>query len=274
MWLQQQIDRYGLAKLIDDLRQALLPQCDTLSARRLHQLSELSARCSAEDPQLDQHPDRLRDFVAHTPMRDPISGDNPVELLTIHASKGLEYDIVILPQLGFSLSGKDHQDSVVTKRPSPELPPEQIVPRPRKHERSLFPQLTAAADQADAIRREEDLCLLYVAITRAKHALECFVPNEMPDARKDGTLKPSWANIIFHALCDESESGNEDSEENLAGRVLCMQGNPQWSTLLDPVSPPDISEQPELSLQIHRGLTPNATAQAKHHLASAKAANR
>ncbi|WP_369973963.1 exodeoxyribonuclease V subunit beta [Pelomonas sp. KK5] len=82
-----------------------------------------------------------------------------VKLVTVHKSKGLEYPLVFLP---FACSYR-----AVAKRANPVVPLVDADGQRRVH-LTLDATLLEAADRD---RQREDLRLLYVALTRARHAL-------------------------------------------------------------------------------------------------------
>lgn len=100
---------------------------------------------------------RLELFGDERQLRAPPAAANAIDavrLLTVHASKGLEFDVIHLPALAtsyFPASG----------RYDPCPPPPGLVSR-----------------TADEIRLEEEQCLFFVALSRAKRALHLsYAPN-------------------------------------------------------------------------------------------------
>jgi len=105
---------------------------------------------------------------------------SPIEVLTMHKAKGLEYDIVLLPTLGgtsgITSQGGGSADLMVHEAPGHEpVPPvEWILSPPLKTVVEADPVL---AEQQARIRQGgalAELRLLYVAMTRAKRALHLF----------------------------------------------------------------------------------------------------
>ncbi len=87
------------------------------------------------------------------------SDDDLVKVVTIHKSKGLEYPIVCLP---FVTSFRPFTERDATFMD---------LPDDDGHRRLLLTLDDAAVARADRERLKEDLRLLYVALTRARHAL-------------------------------------------------------------------------------------------------------
>jgi ATP-dependent exoDNAse (exonuclease V) beta subunit len=92
-----------------------------------------------------------------------------VRVMTIHKSKGLGFDLVLLPDLeGKTLA--ERRDGLAVKK-AEDRSVEWVLELPAKlfYERDPVLAAHVAADEADAAY--ESLCLLYVAMTRAKRAM-------------------------------------------------------------------------------------------------------
>ena len=155
---------------------------------RFRQLVELGLRWDARGA------DRTGDFVDHvrlTGVEDPTAAR--VRVMTIHAAKGLEFDAVVLPDLENDLVGS--RDGLVALRPDPEGPIETIFPRPSQGLRVLLPELAAGCEAADERTLEESLCVLYVALTRAKRRLDVLVPQHVRSMHS-----ATFAGLLRHAL--------------------------------------------------------------------------
>jgi len=204
-------DGYGptLAGWVEDL--AL--RCNAQEVRRLLQLVELGHRWD-EQPTL--RPGDFARYVAGESVEDPSSA--PVQVMTVHRSKGLEFDVVVLPELYYSMSPKG--GGVVT----PERDPDtglvvQVYPRVAKDLQALFPEIAAPDRDLQAEEFRDGLSVLYVALTRARYALHLVVPPE-------GGKAKSSAAVIRNALGLDDESVRQDG-------VLLERGEAGWFEQVD-----------------------------------------
>jgi ATP-dependent helicase/nuclease subunit A len=202
---------YGYGPTIYGWARELAKTCDGRDARRLMQLVELAYRYE-NDATL-----RTRDFVhfvQRQKVEDPTSAQ--VRVMTIHQSKGLEFDIVVLPQLDVRLSGQP--PAVVVGRPQPTAPVDFVCRYASKELRALLPAeiqqvFESQADQA--IR--ESLCVLYVALSRAVHGLYMIVAPSMPSEKN---LPATFAGLLRSML---SDGGKAES-----GKTLYEYGDADW----------------------------------------------
>lgn len=147
----------------------LAESCDERDANRLLQLVELADRYQPEATL------RARDFIALVEtqrVEDPSRAD--VRVMTIHQAKGLEFDIVVLPQLDKKLTGQT--PPVVVGRPTPTAPIDRVCRYAKEELRQLLPPtMQVAFAQYNEQQIRESLCVLYVAMTRAAHALHLII---------------------------------------------------------------------------------------------------
>lgn len=180
----------------------LTAHCDARDARRLSQLVELAYRYEPESTL------RVRDFVNFVEsqkVEDPTAAQ--VRVMTIHQSKGLEFDIVVLPQLDGKLRGQP--SAVVVGRPAPAAAPDFVCRYASKELRALLPREVQQifASQADQEIRES-LCVLYVALTRAAHALYLVIA---PSDEKEKNLPATFAGLLRFALADGRKAAAEQT---------------------------------------------------------------
>lgn len=119
------------------------------------------------------------------------SDEDAVKIVTIHKSKGLEYPIVICPQL---------EPSVQSKFPTAEF-----QTKDGDYVTVVKQTLESYSDEKDLFelqQERENLRLLYVAITRAKQ--QCFILTDKDYKKEDGFLGRFLSKISL-----------EDSQNNL-----------------------------------------------------------
>lgn len=114
----------------------------------------------------------------------PGEGEGAVEVMTIHRSKGLEFDCVILPGLARAPSG-DRDPLLDWFEWSPADSGTELVMAPIRAASEPPSRLATWLQQLRRRRRDHERArLLYVATTRARHALHLVC--ETPAPRKDG----------------------------------------------------------------------------------------
>ncbi|QDU72074.1 UvrD-helicase domain-containing protein [Mucisphaera calidilacus] len=227
--------REGFGRVLQRWIQPLAGQCDARRWRRLTQLLVLAQQFDAVAG-AQPEPPALRPlaFVHHvrtTSVRDPSA--SPVRVMTIHASKGLEFDAVVLPDLeqtwrargGLAIDRdpETHQIRRVAVSPSSDL-------------RGYFPEIEASVNATNAVELIERLCLLYVAMTRARYGLYVFlrpVAAIKGGVSKEGTRNRTHASLIRQTL------GIELKADDVAAEYRSY-GEPDWHERAgsEPVEPP------------------------------------
>jgi ATP-dependent exoDNAse (exonuclease V) beta subunit len=167
----------GLAATVGWLVGRLADACDASQVRRLQHLRELAAQLEGS---LGPRP---TEFVAAASLaRAPEPARGTVSVLTIHASKGLEFDLVVLTDLAGRL---DRSEPLLVDRDPEDGRVRSVRTRVGKDDRWILePEEIAAEDHASAARIREAFCLSYVAMTRARQGLSIVLP--APSLRGDG----------------------------------------------------------------------------------------
>jgi ATP-dependent helicase/nuclease subunit A len=150
-----------------------------------------------------------------------------VQVMTIHKSKGLGFDVVVLPEL-----------------PNDEVPQAQffdvaaggdwISETPPKWARALLPEMRNAEEIWGTAQRYEALCALYVALTRAKRGL--YVLLEPPSATQKEE-KASLANFLATSLESDGTPG-----------IIHQDGDPSWSARMPATDADRPPEDPHFPL--------------------------
>jgi ATP-dependent helicase/nuclease subunit A len=111
-----------------------------------------------------------------------VAADDAVRVMTIHQSKGLGFDVVILPELDSATIAKAREVPVLLGRDEGSLP-RWLLTNPAHGVAEADSTLAAALAGANAGASFESLCLLYVAMTRAKRGLYVITSYPGKDSR-------------------------------------------------------------------------------------------
>ncbi len=189
----------------------LQPHCDRRDRNRLRQFVEMAYEYQSIATL------RTADFLAHVESQrvaDPTTAE--VRVMTVHQAKGLQFDIVVLPDLDNNLVGQP--SSCVVGQPSPTEPVDRVCLYRNSAIQKLLPGELQELFDLDVRRNvNEAMCVLYVAVTRAIHALHMIV---FPSAAKEKTLPKKPAGLLRAALTD----GQLLEPETVA---FCC-GEPRW----------------------------------------------
>ena len=221
--LRRSLIDQGYAAVIAGWVTALAPSCNAISLRRLMQLIELAEQHDEEGATL--RPGFFVQSVQAAKVED--ASPAPVRVMTIHASKGLEFDAVVLPDLDSTLSAQDSRDLIVLDRDSPIEPVRGLYRRLPKDLSSLTPALKRAHEQRAHEKRTEDLCLLYVAMTRARQALHMLVrPLKLSSNGKP--TKTGLSNLSYAAILRQTLRSDDVEEGFEGGQCLYEAGRGDW----------------------------------------------
>ncbi|MCA9084548.1 MAG: UvrD-helicase domain-containing protein [Planctomycetaceae bacterium] len=213
--IRDRLQSEGYGPLLREWADVLMPSCAARGRRRLSQLVELGYVW--QNHSTLRTTDFLR-FVELKKVPDPTA--DKVRVMTVHQSKGLEFDIVVLPDLDQKLVGQP--DVFVVDRPSPTEPIHRVCRYRNAKIQELLPD-----DFQRMFRRErqteisEAMCVLYVAVTRARHALHMLIAPAKPSEKK---VPKTIAGLLRMALAD-----GVPAEPN---RVLYECGDPDWQDQL------------------------------------------
>jgi ATP-dependent helicase/nuclease subunit A len=176
---------------------------DEFSKQRL---AELCLAARVFDQSGDLSLDRFVSYAKSYTLREPNS-KSAVQVMTIHKSKGLTYDMAILPQLGGNaLTTARTAMGVQRDRETREV--EWVLDLPRKSIAEGDEMLLRHRNRLEAEAGYEQLCKFYVALTRARFANYLIAAPRPP--------KSSSRNFI-KLLDDTLATENEPAEGNLDG---------------------------------------------------------
>jgi ATP-dependent exoDNAse (exonuclease V) beta subunit len=172
---------------------SLLPAVDAgygaWDRRRFRQLVDLA---HAHDERADLRPGRFVERVRLTRVEDPAAAQ--VQVMTVHSAKGLEFDAVILPELNGSFLPQ--RSELLSERPEPAGLITAVSRAPTEEVCKMDPALEELWAARERRELREALCLLYVAMTRARYRLEMIVQHR----RKPAELSNNFAGVLCAAF--------------------------------------------------------------------------
>jgi ATP-dependent helicase/nuclease subunit A len=187
--LRRRLFAEGYGRFAYTWAKQLTPACDGPDLARLQQLVEMAYDYQ---PRSTLRADDFVAWVRQQRVADPTSAR--VRVMTVHAAKGLQFDVVVLPELDVNLTGQ--APSYVVGRDATSLTANFVCRYAREEVQKLMVEAQRRVFAED--RREdaeESLSLLYVAMTRAASALHLFMPGQRKRPRKD-----AWYSLLRQAL--------------------------------------------------------------------------
>lgn len=208
----------GYGPTVESFAGDLLDRC---TRRELMRLQQLVQEAFNYDDQVRGERSRTRadQFVAY--MRNEFRAQDrssaKIRVMTVHQSKGLEFDIVVLPFQSSSQGWLTHRPDVVVDRESPTEPVSTacrwMSEKEREYLAEPFPSMFEEEREGEV---RESLSVLYVALTRAVRAVHMIISrNAKPsDASDEGVLLSTLG-----ASADPGEAGAD---------LIYEQGDPKW----------------------------------------------
>jgi ATP-dependent helicase/nuclease subunit A len=161
-----------------------------------------------------------------------------IRVMTIHKSKGLEFDAVVLPDLEHAW--KLRNSDVLLARDNPFQPAWAASPLGDTMLRSLDPTLTAMYRETLGNRISEELCALYVAMTRAKRIMHMII-----GPPRQGLGGSSSASGVLRATL-------APDVDPVPGATLWRTHHGDVASAIPPASPPDRADPPVVELRLAR----------------------
>ncbi|KRP37090.1 MAG: hypothetical protein ABS34_04460 [Opitutaceae bacterium BACL24 MAG-120322-bin51] len=190
---------------------AHLPAGDTRHRERLNQLIE---KARAFDSEERRDIDGLIHFLRKCRSGECHAGD-AVIIETIHKSKGLEYDVVILVNEDKTARSETRINPLLDSQGKADWIMEPI----KKDLMQADPILNQLLEQSISQRGFGNLCTLYVAMTRAKQGL--YMISDLKGAHKGTTV-----NYLKERLGTEAKTIELFPKSNYP--LLWSTGDPQW----------------------------------------------
>ena len=170
--IRGQLISSGYGATLEKYARVLAGSC---TPRELSRLQQLVQEAFNYEKAMDQTRVKLRPsgFVEYiqTEFKAGDASSATVRVMTIHQSKGLEFDVVVLPMLYAQNGWFSHQSSVIVGRQQPTAPIDLVCRLTNQSYRKLLPnEFQEAFDESERREIRDEICLLYVAMTRAIHA--------------------------------------------------------------------------------------------------------
>ncbi len=210
---------------------AQMPELDSFHRRRLAQLADIAAEYDGDGSRcLDGFLRFAREYPLRT--RGPARS---IQVMTVHASKGLEFDLVL------HLVHDRAMDAVRDERLIAGRDAEGVhwvLETPPRACARLLPALQARLEQAGQRAAFESICRLYVAMTRAKHGLYLLAKPPPKDGKAVNEAK-----LLRELLGDDHA---RDAGDGL--RFEWETGDAEWyagRALVAAAAPPAEAPRPE-----------------------------
>jgi ATP-dependent helicase/nuclease subunit A len=222
---REAVTRHVLAQLAEEgfekFAEHWIAQLELTGAFAAERARQFGAAAAVFDAIGTRDPDAFIQFMSRHTVREPESAA-VVRVMTIHKSKGLGFDVVIVPELeGQKLNaardglavhrGDDHAVEWILETPPSWIAREDAV-------------LRAHLEGSESDACYEALSLLYVAMTRAKRAL--FVITQPP---KENSTSNNYPKLLAETLGSTASPVRVGSQE-FAGAWSA--GDPDWFTSL------------------------------------------
>ncbi|MCH2103908.1 MAG: UvrD-helicase domain-containing protein [Planctomycetes bacterium] len=198
--LRRRIARERFGPFCDSLMKVVMDEYSEWDQRRFAQLIDLA---HAYDERAGARPRAFVEHVRNQPVEDPTAGR--VKVMTIHASKGLEFDAVILPDLDGNFFPV--HEPVYTLRPDPYGAIEAVSTAPSRELSLVEPTLDVLWQNHQKGGMTDVLCVLYVAMTRARSRLDIIFEHAKDREKAMGHKRPGA--ILRNALLSAEDSPGE-----------------------------------------------------------------
>ena len=245
--IREDLMSLGYGELLAGWVQAL-GQAEALGERDLQRLLQLVELGYRWDSRATLRPTDFVRFVESERME--ATSHARIRVMTVHQAKGLEFDAVVLPELDVPLRGQGRpSQGPLPLRDRDTGKVRRVYPRLKKEVRPLFPAVEEAALQEEEQQTRDGLGILYVALTRARHALYLFLAEDPEPLSPSG--RPTLAGLLRGGLgldadplasgrtVHESGSWSWGEKERPAGRLPRTEDD---SALL--LSPPPLARRP------------------------------
>lgn len=179
--LTRKVSQRGFSATVDELFSGIVPSLHEFGRGRF---DEILAQLDLLDAMGCTSPREAADWLEHLEISQS-PGVGAVQVMTIHKSKGLGFDLVVLPDIPTDGIPKANRFEVA-------IGEGWITQSPPLWARRQVPELAAAEDEWAQRQRYEALCGLYVALTRARFGLHVLLDNPPRSERTNSCSLGSW----------------------------------------------------------------------------------
>ncbi|MDR0391370.1 MAG: UvrD-helicase domain-containing protein, partial [Planctomycetaceae bacterium] len=231
--LRREIMEDGYGKVIERFVSVLVPFCNKREYQRLEKLLELAY-------QFQENVDgvRTKQFITminNTKVESPSVADN-IRVMTIFKSKGMQFDIVVLPHLDDNLAKNNSQPPFIGGRENAVADIDFVIKYMKEGTQSLLPEQPAKYRKAFADYIEgnvnESLSVLYVAMTRAVHELVMILKPKKPSktGKTTSTIPATLGGVLKAGLrgVESSASLKFGEVSDATAMILYEAGNLNW----------------------------------------------
>ncbi len=249
------LNRHGTEFIINRWLARLLERRPELDAFSLRRADEFARAAQAFDQSGSRNLEEFLNFAENYTLREP-AAEGTVQVMTIHKSKGLGFDLVLLPELaGDSLALA--RDGIGVQR-ADDRSVEWVYSLPSKDIARKDIVLNEYLEQQEADNCYESLCKFYVAMTRAKRAMYLIAPAH------GSSRSTNFVQLLEATLKTDDPIPGQHHDEIVYGA-----GDPRWfesEAIVDPDAPMLAGEEVAQARVTdsarrarHRRLTPSAS---------------
>jgi len=195
----REIQERGYARFVSAL---IAPEWGELGLYGRRRAEDLIGALSAFDGTGEACPRAAADWIRDLKVNSS-PGVAAIQVMTIHKSKGLGFDVVMLPELPDRNQVPDAAKFSVARGK------DWLLQVPGKWAYLEHPETKAAFERWGETQKYETMCLLYVALTRAKRGLYVYLPEE-PKTRSDKEGFASPGNLVRQATGSEFPESDAD----------------------------------------------------------------
>ena len=213
-WLywRRKMEQEGYAAVLSSISSGLAPADTRQDATLREWITEAMA--------FDAEGGSLEDWLLRIENKSRV--ENPpksfVHIMTMHKSKGLEYDAVILPMLSTKSLCETSRMQYLVARDKAGRVQGILLPPANSDQREAWPELQPHVDAWQQKQMKEASNLLYVALTRARHANYILLNGKAQYKDGDATSFPA---MMLAALGLEGDKPEETT-------LLADFGNSDW----------------------------------------------